>query len=224
MEAPPTYYQLLGLAPSATAEQVDRAYRYAMEMYSEGSLATYSLLDPEEVRATRLRIEQAYAVLREPVRRRRYDASLGLGPADDGLPGSESELGAEGEAQSEPRSPVAPLAALLPPSSTGPRAVAAGPVPGHLPPPLRAAPRPLADPVTGHSLRELRREMGLALSDIAASSKIGVRFLEYIEDERYDRLPATVYLRGFLKEYAKSLGLDPLAVADGYLARVPKES
>jgi len=66
--------------------------------------------------------------------------------------------------------------------------------------------------------------MGLALSDIAASSKIGVRFLEYIEDERFDRLPATVYLRGLLKEYARSLGLDPLTVADAYLARVPKES
>lgn len=221
MEATPTHYQLLGLVPSATLEQIDRAYRYAMEMYSEGALATYSLLDPEEVRATRLRIERAYGVLREPARRRQYDAALGLIPGEV-APVAEPELVGDGDLAS--RSAVAPLAALAPPSSTGPRPVAAGPVPGHLPPPPRVAPRPLTDPVTGNSLRELRREMGLALSDIAASSKIGVRFLEYIEDERYDRLPATVYLRGFLKEYARSLGLDPLAVADGYLARVPKES
>lgn len=223
MEAPLTHYQLLGLACAATREQIERAYRFAMEMYSEGSLATYSLLDPAEVRATRARIEQAYAVLREPLRRKRYDATLGIVPPDDGAPNNEPP--AATERPSEPRSPGAPLAALAPPSSAGPRAVfASGPVPGHLPPPLRAAPRPLTDPVSGDSLRELRREMGLALSDIAAQSKIGVRFLEYIEEERFDRLPATVYLRGFLKEYARALGLDPLPVADAYLARVPKES
>jgi flagellar biosynthesis protein FlhG len=223
MEAPLTHYQLLGLSPAATPEQIDRAYRYAMEMYSEGSLATYSLLDPQEVRATRLRIEQAYGVLREPVRRRRYDAILGFGPPEDGVGASEPEPVIP-ESPSGPRSPVAPLAALVPPAAGVPRAVfGSGPVPGHLPPPLRVAPRPLAE-VSGSSLRELRQEMGLALSDIAASSKIGVRFLEYIEDERYDRLPATVYLRGFLKEYARALGLDPIPVAEAYLARVPQES
>ena len=51
-------------------------------------------------------------------------------------------------------------------------------------------------------------------------TKFGVRFLEYIEEDRFALLPPPVYLRGFLQEYARLLGLDGRAVADGYLAHV----
>ncbi len=41
-------YGVLGLEPRASAEQVERAYRFCLELYAEGSLATYSLLEPSE--------------------------------------------------------------------------------------------------------------------------------------------------------------------------------
>jgi flagellar biosynthesis protein FlhG len=80
----------------------------------------------------------------------------------------------------------------------------------------------LAGLVTGGALRGFREGRGVSLQEIATASKVGVRFLEYIEQDRHSELPAPVYLRGFLQEYARCVGLDPIATADAYLARMPK--
>jgi len=69
--------------------------------------------------------------------------------------------------------------------------------------------------------RRLREARGVSLRHMASTSKIGTRFLEYIEEDRLALLPAPVYLRGFLREYARAVGLDPRAVADAYMARLP---
>ncbi|HEV7500954.1 MAG TPA: helix-turn-helix domain-containing protein [Vicinamibacteria bacterium] len=78
----------------------------------------------------------------------------------------------------------------------------------------------LPDPVTGPDLKRFRESRGIPLREIAAASKVGVRFLEYIEAERVEVLPAPVYLRGFVQEYARVVGLDPRPTAESYLARV----
>lgn len=108
---------------------------------------------------------------------------------------------------------------LLPFRPPLPRAPAAPP-----PPPARPVPQVLPAQVTGAALREFREARGISLREIATASKVGVRFLEYIEAERYELLPAPVYLRGFLQEYAKAVGLDPQRTAEAYMARVPKQS
>jgi cytoskeletal protein RodZ len=41
--------------------------------------------------------------------------------------------------------------------------------------------------------------------------------LEWIEEEAFEKLPALVYLKGFLKSYAQSLGLDPQGVIEEYV-------
>jgi len=79
-----------------------------------------------------------------------------------------------------------------------------------------------AQPVTGPDLRRVREEKGVALKDISFASKIGVRFLEHIEADRHAQLPAVVYLRGFLQEYARAVGLDPQRTAGSYLSRLSK--
>jgi cytoskeletal protein RodZ len=75
--------------------------------------------------------------------------------------------------------------------------------------------------VTGAALRHIREERGIPLREIALASKIGLRFLEYIEEDRVDMLPAPVYLRGFLMEYARVIGLDPRRTAEAYMANLP---
>ena len=57
----------------------------------------------------------------------------------------------------------------------------------------------------GAFLRECRESDDLSLQSIAVQSKIGTAHLENIEAERYDRLPAPVYLRGFIVEFARLL-------------------
>jgi flagellar biosynthesis protein FlhG len=69
----------------------------------------------------------------------------------------------------------------------------------------------------GKTLKQIRERMGIDLKNVAAETKINTKILEWIEEEALERLPALVYLKGFLKGYARSLGLDPQKVIDGYL-------
>lgn len=70
---------------------------------------------------------------------------------------------------------------------------------------------------TGSSLKGIRESMGIDLKQISQKTKINRENLEYLEEERFESLPALVYVRGFIMEYAKALNLDPHSVADSYL-------
>ena len=73
--------------------------------------------------------------------------------------------------------------------------------------------------VTGPVLRRLREARGVDLHTISQKTKIGIGHLRAIEDERFDLMPAVVYVRGFLVEYAKFLRIDVKRVLDTYLER-----
>ena len=75
--------------------------------------------------------------------------------------------------------------------------------------------------LTGPDLRKIREARGMSLRHIATVTKIGLRFLEYVEEDRFAFLPAPVYLRGFLVEYARLVGIDPRRTADAYINRLP---
>ncbi len=75
----------------------------------------------------------------------------------------------------------------------------------------------------GKDLKEVRERMGVAREAISKETKISMKVLEWIEEEAFEVLPPLVYLKGFLKSYAQSLGLDPQKVVEGYI-RVMEES
>ena len=74
----------------------------------------------------------------------------------------------------------------------------------------------------GKTLRQIRERMGIDLKAISVQTKINKKILEWIEEEAYEKLPALVYLKGFLKGYAQSLGLDPQQVVEGYIQFISK--
>jgi len=70
----------------------------------------------------------------------------------------------------------------------------------------------------GARLRREREKKGVTLDDISLSTKIGTRLLRALEDEHFDQLPGGIFNKGFVRAYARHLGLDEdQAVAD-YLA------
>jgi cytoskeleton protein RodZ len=69
----------------------------------------------------------------------------------------------------------------------------------------------------GTWLRRQREARGVGLREIADSTRISLRYLEALEDDRFDVLPALVFARGFLREYARVVGLDPDEVVNAYL-------
>ncbi len=60
----------------------------------------------------------------------------------------------------------------------------------------------------GEKLKKLRSDKRIALNEISRVTKIRVEYLEYLEEGKYDELPADVYVRGFLKSYGDFLGVD----------------
>ncbi len=56
------------------------------------------------------------------------------------------------------------------------------------------------------------------LREIADRTKISLRYLKAMEQDRFDLLPAPVFARGFLREYAKYVGLNPDEVVNFYLS------
>ena len=183
-----TLYDVIGVSLQASREQIEKAHGFCLDMYKEGALATYSLLDVGDAQAARSRIGLAYETLSDPERRRQYDLSMGYTPA---VP------------------QIVPYALNPAPGSS-----AGGPSPS---PDVDLA----SGPLMGADLRRIRESRGIALREVAASTKIGLRFLEYVEEDRFALLPPPVYLRGFLQEYARVLGLDPRRMAEAYMSRLP---
>jgi cytoskeletal protein RodZ len=70
----------------------------------------------------------------------------------------------------------------------------------------------------GPWLRRERERSGITLQDISKSTKIGVRYLQAIEQEHLDELPGGIIGRGFVRAYASSIGVDEQEAVASYSA------
>lgn len=68
----------------------------------------------------------------------------------------------------------------------------------------------------GEELRREREIRGISLKEIADATKISKRFLEAIERNDHKTLPAPVFTRGFVREYARYLGLNAEEMVNRY--------
>lgn len=85
--------------------------------------------------------------------------------------------------------------------------------------PRRLKPVPDREEVSfGTWLRRQREIREISLREIADVTKISIRYLEALERDRFDVLPAQVFARGFLREYARYVGLDPDEVVNSYIS------
>jgi cytoskeleton protein RodZ len=73
----------------------------------------------------------------------------------------------------------------------------------------------------GHWLRRQREVREISLREIAERTKISLRYLEAMEEDRFDLLPAPVFAKGFLREYARYVGLSPDEVVNHWLSVQP---
>ncbi|RPI22597.1 MAG: hypothetical protein EHM61_21885 [Acidobacteria bacterium] len=198
------YYEVLNVEPSAAREQIEKAYLLALATFRPDWFATYSLLNEEEREKSLRRVEQAFAVLSDPARRKTYDSLLGQAPP--------------GEAAA-PASGVAESSVLPASDSAGGLLKRLG---GYLRPKVRQQAEPVAkgqEPSHsnlsdgymlsgGQYLRTIRLSRGLSLEAMADSTRINIGYLRALEEEQYDRLPSGSYLHYMLAAYAKSLKLD----------------
>jgi len=72
------YYEVLEIPSNARSEEIYHSYQRAKAAYSSDSLALYSLMSPEECRNVLDLVEEAYSILSDPMKRKRYDEARGL--------------------------------------------------------------------------------------------------------------------------------------------------
>src|SRR3989338_3736450 len=78
----------------------------------------------------------------------------------------------------------------------------------------------------GQFLKQQREAKKIAVEELSIRTRIGVRFIRAIEENQFDQLPNQVSARGFLRSYARSLGLDesPILQRFSELVQAPEPS
>ncbi|HEX5059153.1 MAG TPA: helix-turn-helix domain-containing protein [Kofleriaceae bacterium] len=191
-----SHYELLEVPPTASFEDIRRANRRIRDIYGAESIAISGLYDPVSLEAVHRRLDLAYTTLMDAAKRKEYDLEL----FPDGVP-----------------MPITPVERLADVSAPRPAAKVDDPATLTIRPPM-----PEISPRTEYSgplLRQIREAVGVELREIAEKSKIGMAYLQALEGEVFAKLPAPVYVRGFLAEYARALGLDAERVKQTYLER-----
>lgn len=183
------YYEILEISPNATPKEIQRAYEHAKETFHPDSVAIYSLFSQEEVKEIEDAVEEAYGVLMDEALRKNYNQShLQMLPMTEG---EQTETFSEAFETAGERRPSLSFTGLSFSDEKG--------------------------PYRGKTLKQARERMGVELETISKEMKINRKILEWIEEETFEKLPALVYLKGFLKSYAQSLGLDPSKVIGEYI-------
>lgn len=73
----------------------------------------------------------------------------------------------------------------------------------------------------GTYLRQQRLEKSISIEEIAAQTFISVRILKAVEEGESEDLPQAVFIQGFIRRYAKALGIDSEAVAQSFVVNPP---
>ncbi len=76
----------------------------------------------------------------------------------------------------------------------------------------------------GDRLRRERELRGITLQEISESTKISKKSLEALENEEFEELPGGVFNRGFVRSYAKYVGLNPDEAIADYLTAAQERS
>jgi hypothetical protein len=199
------YYDVLQIAPDAGKDAIRHAHRKALALYDADSDATYALFSDRQRQNLLDAIEKAFETLIDDDRRAVYDQMLIDTGALDAAAFSDRtrrELAARSEGTSKEVSLCRWAAKQAETLEMRQRieAILSG------------------SQLSGPQLRELREAYGIELSEIYAAVRINKDMMTAIEADRFEDLPAPVYLKQFLKNLAQILQIDPSLVVERYMA------
>ncbi len=241
------YYEVLEISTNARAEDIYHSYQRAKMAYSNDSLALYSLISQEECRNILELIDEAYSILSDPNKRKRYDEARGinrdftnisynqLSDRVDPIKTSErastridnshlfndnfkintnrdnSPTPTSNISQSEKTNTSVNVTKLVTQKRFALDFVENADFEREI---------ETATEFSGELLRKIREYKNVDLERLADMTKVSRSHLQNIELEDFSKLPAPVYVRGFVFQYAKCLKLKPDLVANSFLNRM----
>ncbi|MGD9367190.1 MAG: helix-turn-helix domain-containing protein [Desulfobacteraceae bacterium] len=199
------YYQILNVPESAGAKEIRRAYLNTLEIYQEDSIATYSLFSSEEREILLQVIQKAFDTLIDENKRTAYNRMLvETGQVDSAFlfrmptekPAEDSNIQSISKEKSldqwvRKRSETSEIKTLIEQIMS-------------------------EELVSGQDLKRLREAFGIEIHEIYTITRISSSILKLIEADRYNDLPAEIFLKQFLKTYSEILQIDPQHVISGY--------
>lgn len=224
------YYEVLEISTAAKSEDIYHSYQRAKFAYSSESLAIYSLISSEECRNILNLIEEAYSILSDPAKRKRYDEARGINtdfttmsynplsqrerdtaPSREEFPRPSASSSFQGSTSTSPA--ASNVTKLVAQNQFALNYVANADFEKEI---------EETQEFSGPFLRKIREYKNLDMQRLCDMTKVSRNHLQDIESEDYSRLPAPVYVRGFVFQYAKCLKLKPELVANSYVARMKK--
>lgn len=222
------YYEVLDIEVNATPDQIETAYVRARNAYSGDSVALYSLMTRDECDNILSQIEEAYSVIGFPEKRREYDKLRGFNV------GAASSLTQRASApqmtqpqQQQPQPPQANFQYENFGSNLNEAKVskiAAQKKFGLEYEEDAQLEEKIRDCIefTGLFLKEIREYKKVTVERMAEMTRISKTHIKALENEESGRLPADVYVRGYVYQYAKVLKLNPDQVANSYILHFKK--
>lgn len=250
------YYEVLEIPSTARSEEIYHSYNRARAAYSTDSLALYSLMSQEECRNVLELVEEAYSILSDPMKRKRYDEARGINREQnaldynalaDRIPSVRGESVYGGNRGASSNASVTSMlrdeftlnSTAVASAGSGDMSVKAAQTLSNTTNVTKLVTQKRfaldyvvnaafeaeiedATEFTGELLRKIREYKSVDLERLSDMTKVSRLYLQAVESEDYDKLPASVYVRGFVFQYAKCLKLKPEVVANSYVARMKK--
>ncbi len=244
---PTSHYQLLGVDRLANSIEIRQAYFRLKSVYISGNQALYSLINEDELAAMVGRIEYAFAVLHNPSSRQAYDRELDFSLETPPLKRAEARQISE-EAEQLPSLPIQQVRAGTEGASKSASIVSKNvesnqqaemPAQPSVGVPKMPSLRSVASNVSrdevrakvdglvigttkvdGLFFRSLREAVGVSEEEMHLNTKVSLRFIQSLENDRIDEMPAATYAKGFVKSYLRYLGIkEPRELIESYFQR-----
>ncbi len=188
------YYEVLEVAPDATQDKIYQAYIHARETYSLNNPNLFQVFSESEALDWMNVIEEAYSVIGQPNARRQYDNEI-LGTTKSVNHPSNLTLISN-----------APQSNLNTESEPGPGYAKTAFSQYKVNPQFEEQIKK-QEIFDGLYLKKIREYKNIDLTEFSKITCIAIRHLYAIENNNFSVLPATVFVRGYIIQYCRVLGL-----------------
>lgn len=239
------YYEVLEIETNATLQEIHNAYIRAKNAYSGDSAALYSLMSQDECNKVLDQIEEAYSILGIAEKRREYDKARGFNQSHTPEGFQEVLESKPDYAPNRQSSDFSPETSRMHEEVIQEKAMkeefryqqehstrseaSVSKIQAFKKFGLSFEQDPNFEQeienctqFTGEFLQRIREYKKVTVERMADMTKISKTYIRHIEADDIENLPANVYTRGFVYQYAKCLKLNPELVATSYLHHIKK--